>query len=77
MTTLPARDPTQMMMGKDMLMALHEVGIIPADVYTTGGVTINIATDPAYMAVTATVNIVVPADKFRQALDIVDAKRPR
>jgi hypothetical protein len=63
-------DPKQIIMGTSMLNALREVGVLPEDMYTTGGVTIRIQRDAM---VTADLTVVLPAVTLRAALDIAAA----
>jgi hypothetical protein len=63
----------EIMMGLHWDQALREVGIIPPDCYTQGGVTLRFGVRlDASAIVIADVPIVLPADKLRAALDIVD-----
>lgn len=65
-------DPHQLILGRDMAVALQAVGVLPDGVFTQG-VRLNVPSDDAF---TADVRILVPANKLREALDIV-APDPR
>jgi hypothetical protein len=70
-------DPTQVVLGQFVLAAFQEVGILPPDVYTTGGVTLTLKRDEEPCVLTANVSLVVPLDKFRRALDLVEEQMKR
>lgn len=70
-------DPTQVVLGQFFLAAFKEVGILPLDIYTTGGVTLTIKRGEEPCFLTADVSLVVPLDKLRRALDIVEQQRLR
>ena len=67
-------DTKQIMMGTSWLKALYEVGIIPKDLYTRDGLTIRMAKDNAVLLEFA---VILPADKLRAVLDIVDRLESR
>jgi hypothetical protein len=62
----------QIMLAHHWDTALREVGVIPADCYTSGGLIIRLGSRYGNPAVILDVPIVLAADKLRQALDIVD-----
>jgi hypothetical protein len=62
-------DPKQIMMGGSWLKALHEIGVIPNDLYTQDGLTLRMAKDNAVRLEFA---VILPMDKLRAVLDIVD-----
>lgn len=67
-------DPKQIILGKNMWEALVQVGVLPSDVYTAKD-GLRLVMDDA--AVELHARLIIPADKLRQALDIVDRKEGR
>jgi hypothetical protein len=67
-------DSKQIMLSSNLLSALTDVGILPGDVFTSKG-SVRLALDGPAVAIDA--SLLLPADKLRQALDIVDRKEKR
>src|SRR5438132_13711382 len=69
------RDTEQIILGGEMLDALRQVGVLPADMYTSAeGIRIEITRKQAVLAHIA---VAVPLDRFQKALEIVIAERAK
>lgn len=67
-------DPRQIMLSANLIRALTDVGVLPEDVFTAKG-SVRLSLDGPAAAIDA--SLLLPADKLRHALDIVDRAENR